>query len=106
MPMQQTAQDYEHQVEIVRHWLPIVHAAGMASPEHTPQNTFMLAGAIMQDEIVQTRHLEKMRAWRPTGEQVFAPSHDFYLEVLGRMTNAERAALKNRIIARHTARKV
>jgi hypothetical protein len=70
-------------------WTPIVRAAGLLSDKHHPFQIYLLAGAIMRDEEVSYR-----------AAQQDAP----YERVLRDMTDAERTALRARIVSKLSTR--
>jgi hypothetical protein len=91
-----TTKQYEDAMD----WTPIVRAAGLLSPEHHPFNIYLLAGAIMRDEIVSLRAAQLLASSADTSGEGSAGSYEI---VLQQMTNAERAALKERLIAKFNA---
>ncbi len=93
--------DYAFGLGIIEHWIPMLTAAELYDPAQNVMNVVMLAGAVMRDEIVASRHAAKLRRWRPNGKQQYPPSDDYFIEVLRAMTPVEKTALKARIVARH-----
>ena len=84
-------------------WTPIVRAAGLLSPEHHPFNIYLLAGAIMRDEIVSLRAAQLRASSADTSSEGSEGSSGSYEIVLQQMTNMERASLKERLIAKFNA---
>jgi hypothetical protein len=82
--------EYEHEQEIGARWRPLVEAAGLYDRAHKPANIFMLAGAIMADEIVRQRY-----AAQPGQNNRFSIT-----EILSSFSVAEKEALRQRILAR------
>ena len=103
--MTRTVSDYERELEIASHWIPIVEAAGLYHPSQDAGNLFLLAGSIMRDDVVRKRFMVHMNAWRPPeGPETRPPAADYYVSVLRTMTPAEKRELKARIWERHSLR--
>lgn len=83
------------QYERLMDWEPILRAAGLYSTKYDALTVYLLAGAIMHDEIVSARACELPH---PDG-LAMTPDHA-YETVLVQMTDEERAELKARIVAK------
>jgi len=80
-------------------WRPVVESAGLDSPSHTPENTFMLAGAILHDPVVaKTRTREEFQIPDPENPAASATNWSLLFERLG---PGGRMALKDRIVKAH-----
>lgn len=80
-------------------WEPIVRAAGLYVPEQSAMGVYLLAGAIMSDEVVCARVFEL-----PHPDGLAMTPNGAYEIVLHAMTPEERAALKERILAKFSGK--
>jgi hypothetical protein len=78
------------QWELGMSWSPIVRAAGLLSDQQDPATVYLLAGAIMRDQVVS--------------ERVCQSEDKTYEHVLLEMTDEERAALRERLIAKFSGK--
>lgn len=90
-----TVEQYEKAMD----WSPICRAAGLYSTKYDALRVYLLAGAIMSDEVVARLVLDLPN---PDGTAV-TPDHA-YETVLQQMTDAERAELKARIVAKFSGK--
>lgn len=82
-----------NQYEAGMNWIPLVRAAGLYSEKQHTFSVYLLAGAIMRDEVVAARV-----AMLP-GNNASVPEGS-YETIVSEMTDSERAALKARIVAK------
>ena len=84
----------DNDLSMLEFWSPIVQAAGLFRRDMTPDDVFFLAGDVCSYPLVAERHLARLNAWQPSGDELYAPSFDFYVEIFKSMTREEKAALK------------
>jgi hypothetical protein len=90
-------EDYEYGLEVKARWMPIVQAAGLYSEKQTPESVYLLAGTIISDPIYSQRFCA--RALGVTTEDGSpADTQEMGPTVLSSMTEAERAALRRRVL--------
>lgn len=92
-----TTEDYEYGLEVKARWTPIVQAAGLYSEKQTPESVFLLAGTIIDDEIY-TQRLHARLLVTTTEDGGPADALELGPVVLNSMTEAERAALRTRVL--------
>ena len=94
-----TVADYEFGLEIKATWGPIVQAAGLYNEKQSAESTFLLAGAIIHDRMVAQRYCTAQPGPEPKeGENPWLGG--LYERVLTEMTELQREALRNRVLAR------
>ena len=84
--------------DIQARWRPVTAAAGLDSPSHTPENTLMLAGALIHDPVIVKMRLRSEFQIRETGTCAVETNWRLLFEKLG---PGGRAALKDRIVKAH-----
>jgi hypothetical protein len=90
-----TVEQYENLMD----WESIVRAAGLYSAKQDALTVYLIAGAIIRDEVVSARVCAL-----PNPDGAAATLNGAYEIVLHAMTAEERAALKERVVAKITAK--
>ena len=89
----------ESRFDIQARWRPVIESAGLDSPSHTPENSFMLAGAILHDPVVaKMRMREEFQITDPENPAAFATNWSLLFDKMG---PGGRAALKERVRKAH-----
>lgn len=84
--------------EMQARWRPVVEAAGLDSPAHSPENTLMLAGALLHDPVLTSMRLLPEFEIREMGTCAVETNWRLLFEKLG---PGGRAALRDRIVRAH-----
>ena len=94
-----TVADYEYALEMKASWGPIVQAAGLYNDQQSGESVFLLAGAIIKDRILLQRYCAAQSEHVPKDKE--SPwQGGLYETLLAEMTESEREALRNRVLAR------